>query len=114
MGCEYVTGCAVLPGRADDRNILLAGSHYPAVLRVDLIVLLQNAAAEKLVDIFIREIPFSFILRLCPHIDERALQAAESLLLRNAGVGHTVVVVLKQLLLLLRSEVAVARNPVIV
>ena len=114
MGCEYVAGGAVLPCRADDRNVLLAGCHHPAVLRVDLIVLLQNAAAEKLVDIFIREIPLSFVLRLCPDIDEGTLQAAESLLFRNTGVGHTVVVVLKQLLLLLRSKVAVARDPVVV
>ena len=112
--CEDVSCGAVFPCRADDRNVLLAGCEYPAVLRVDLVVFLENAASEDLVNIFVRKVSLAFCLCLVPYIYECALETAECLLLRDAGVGNTVVVVVQKFLLLLCGEVSVTRHSVIV
>ena len=74
--CEDISCGAVFPCRADDRNVLLAGCKYPAVLRVDLVVFFENAASENLVNVFVRKISLAFCLCLVPDIYECALKTA--------------------------------------
>ena len=114
MCSEDVCSRAVLPCRNDDRDIFLASCKYPAVLRVDLVVLLENAAAEEFVDNFPREESLTCCLHLIPDVNEVLLKAAECLLFRNAGVSHAIVVIVKKFLFLCRCEVSIMRNPVIV
>ena len=113
--CSVDVGCStVLPCRNDDRNVLLACCKHPAVLRVDLVVLLENAAAEKLVDHLPREESLACSLHLVPYVKKVILKAAECLLLRDTCVSDTVHVLLEKLLLLFRSEVSIVWNSVVV
>ena len=114
VGCEDVTCSTVFPCRADDRNVLLASCKYPAVLRVDLIILFENAASEDLVNIFVWKVSLSFSLCLVPNIYKCTLETAESLFLRDSCVSNTIVVVVQEFLLLLCGKVSVARHSVIV
>ena len=114
VSCEDVTCGAVFPCRADDRNILLASCKYPAVLRVDLIIFLENTASEDLVNVFVRKISLSFCLSLVPYIYKCTLETAESLLLRDTCICNTVIMIVEEFLLLLCCEVSVTRYSVIV
>ncbi len=111
---EDISGGAVFPSGADDRNVLFACCHDPAVLGVDFIVLLENAAADHLIDEFIGEISLALCLGLVPDLYEVLFQTAESFFFGDAGVGDAVVVVVKEFLLLLGGEVAIAGYTVIV
>ncbi len=114
MGGEDVAGGAVFPCGADDGDVLLAGGDHPAVLGVDLIILLQNTAANHLIDELIGEISLAFRLGLVPHLYQVLFQTAERFLFRDAGVRYTVVVVVQQFLLLFGSKVTVTGNTIIV
>ena len=114
VGGEDVTGGAVFPGGADDGNVLFTGGYYPAVLGVNLIVLLQDTAADHLIDELVGEISLTLSFCLVPNLHEVLFQTAESFFLGDAGVGYTVVVVVDEFLLLLRSEVTVAGHTIIV
>ena len=114
MCSEDVCSGAILPCRNYDRNVLLTGCEHPAVLRVNLIVLLENAAADELVDYLPREESLAIGLHLIPNLYEMVLQTAECLLLRDAGICNAVHMVVEKLLLLCRSEIPIVGNPVVV
>ena len=111
---ENVSCRAVFPCRNDDRNVLFACCKHPAVLRVDLVVLLKHSAAQKPVHHLIRKEPFTFCLHILPYFEKMVLETAECLLLGNTCVGDTVHVVVEELFFLGRSEIPIAWNPVIV
>ena len=114
VSCKDVACGAVLPCRDDDRDVLLTGCKYPAVLWVNLVVLLENSAAQKSVDDFIRQKPLALCLHVFPYFEKVVLQTAECLFFRNAGISDTVHVFVEELFFLLRSEVPVAWYPVVV
>ncbi len=111
---EDVTGGAVFPCRADDGDVLLTCGNHPAILRVNLIVLLKDAAADHLIDELVGEVALAFGLSLVPNLYEVLFKTAESLFFGDTGICNAVVVVVKEFLLLKGSEVTVTGNPVVV
>src|SRR5574344_959366 len=111
---ENIACSAILKCRNDNRNVLLASSENPTVLRIDLVIWLHYATADDLINILVREIPFTFILSLLPNVKKESFKTTESLFLRDASICNTIVMVVKKLFLLLRSQVPIARNPVVV
>jgi len=111
---EDISGGAVFPCGADDRDVLFACCDNPAVLGVDFIVLLENAAADHLIDEFIGKISLALCLGLVPDLYEVLFQTAESLFFRDAGICDAVVVVVEEFLLLLGGEVTVTGYAIIV
>ena len=110
----YVAGGAVFPCRHNDRDVLLAGSEHPAVLRVDFVILFEDTASEKPVDDLVWKKPFSFCLHVFPDFHEVVFETAECLFFRDTCIGHPVHVVVQKFFLLLRGEITVVRNPVVV
>ena len=112
--CGEDVGCgAVLPCWHYDGDVLLAGGEDPAVLGVDLVVLLEHSAAQQTVDHFPGEESLTLGLHVVPHLYEMVFQSPECLLLGYAGVGNAVHVVLEKLVLLLGSKVTVVGHPLV-
>ena len=113
--CGEDVGCgAVLPCGYYDGDVLLTGGEDPAVLGVDLIVLLEHSAAQQAVDYLPGEKSLTLGLHVVPYLYEMMFQSPECLLLGDAGVRDTVHVVLQQLVLLLGSQVAVVGHSLVV
>ena len=94
------------PGTNIGRSRSAAASE-PAVLRIDLVVLLEHARAQDLVQELVREELLARLVRALPLVEHGALDAADRLVLGDAGVGDAVQVLLEQLFLLLGREVAI-------
>ena len=91
---EDVAHCAVFPTRNHDRNILFGGSQHPAVLWIDLVILLQ---ARLLNSILYMNSCGKTALRLTLRFPFKFKISFEffwiRFFLRNTGIGNAVVMI---------------------
>jgi hypothetical protein len=73
-----------------------AGGQHPAVLRVDLVVLLQHAGQQHAVHELVREVALAGSGRPRPFVHQRLLEPAHRLLFGDAGIGDAVHVPVQQ------------------
>ena len=102
---EDVAERRVLPARHEHRQVALGRGQQPAVLRIDLVVLLEHARPQDLVHELVREESLARLVRSLPLVEDGAFDAADGLVLGDARVGDAVQVLVEQLFLLLRREV---------
>ena len=74
----------------------------------------ELTAADELVHEFVRQVAFALVVGVFPDFEHVALQAAESLLFGDAGIGDAVHVVFEQFPLVLRGQVAVMGHALVV
>ena len=87
---EDVAERRVFPAGHEDRQVLVARGEQPAVGRVDLVELLQLAAANQAVHEFVREIALALLVGGNPIVDEQPLDTPHGLFFGNARVGDAV------------------------
>ncbi len=106
-GGEDITEGRVLPARHEEGQVALGGGHHPRIRWVDLVVLLEEAFVERLVEELVGKKPLARAVGPLPQIEQHVLHAAHRLFFGDAGVGDPVEVTVEQRLFIGASEVAV-------
>ncbi len=112
-GREHVPQGAVLPARNHDGHVLLERRQHPAVLGVDLVVLLVFPTLQHFLEELVGEVAFALGVGLHPHLEHGLLHAAHGLHLGDAGVRHAVHVAVQEGLLVLGRQVAVVGHALV-
>ncbi len=97
---EDVAQGRVLPTRDEQRQVAFGGGDHPRVRGVDLVVLLEEALVERLVEELVGQEALSGAVGALPQLEQHVLHAAHRLLLGDAGVGDPVEVAVEQRLLI--------------
>ncbi len=104
---EDIAEGRVLPARYEERQVAFGGGHHPRVRGVDLVVLLEEAFVERLVEELVGKVPLARAVGPLPQIEQHVLHPAHRLFLGDAGVGDPVEVAVEQRLFVGPREVAV-------
>ena len=94
-------------------QVRLGGGEQPAVGRVDLEVIVETPRQQHAIEKLVREQALAARVGSLPLLEHDGLDAPHRLVFRDARVGHAVEVTVEQLLLVLRRQVAVARQPLV-
>src|SRR5947207_8183292 len=103
----------IFPTGNEQRKVLLGRGHHPTVCRVDLIEFFEPAFPQNLEKEFMRE---KTLLARCssdPFLNYKLFDPPDSLLFRDARIRHPVQMPRKQFLLLLRRQLPIIRDALI-
>ena len=87
---------------------------HPGVFWVDLVIFFVFAAAQDLVEKFVRKVPFTLFVGIRPDFQHGLFHAAHGFAFGNAGVRHAVHVAVEQRLFVLRRQRAIAGNAFVI
>ena len=103
----------VLPPGHEDGEVGLGRGEQPAVGGIDFEVIVEPSGEEDAIEELVRKQAFADRVRPLPLFEHDVLDAPHRLVLGDAGVGHAVELTLEQLLLVLRRQIAVTRQPLV-
>ena len=101
------------PGTMIGMFFLGSGDH-PAVLGVDLVILLERALLDQAIEKLVRKVALAVFVGSRPLFEHRLFDPAHGFAFRNAGVGDAIEVAIEKLLLVLRGEIAIVRDALVV
>ena len=107
---EHVAERGILPARHHHGEILLRRGNHPRILGIDLVVLLERAAAQNFKEELVREEALAARVGALPFLHDGGFETAHGFLFGNARVRDTIQMPLEQFLFVGRGQIAIVRD----